>query len=57
MVSAVAESGSGPGEDKNHDIAVVASAGKLGTPEPSEASLSWWVRVIGRKKEGVEHHV
>jgi hypothetical protein len=57
VVSAVADSGSGREEDENHHIAVVASAGKPETPEPSEDSLSWWERVIGRKKGGVEHHV
>ena len=57
MVSAVADGGPGQGEDENLHIAVDASAGKPGTPELSDTSLSWWGRVIGRKKEGVDHDV
>jgi len=52
VVSAVADSDSGRGKDESHQIAVVASEGKS---EISESS--WWERTIGRKKQGVEHHV
>lgn len=52
------DSGRGRGKDDSHQTMVVGSTDRA---EPSESGneklLSWWERVFGRKKQGIENHV
>jgi hypothetical protein len=57
---AVTDSDSGRGRSKNesHEIAVVSSTEKTETSEAGNInSLSWWERIIKRRKQGIENHV
>lgn len=52
------DSGRGRGKEDRHEIEVVGSTDKMETSGPGdEGSLSWWKKLIGRKKYGIEHHV
>ncbi|KAG0647248.1 hypothetical protein D0Z07_7222 [Hyphodiscus hymeniophilus] len=43
--------------DSDRKIAVVGSTEKADNPPSEDGDLSWWEKVLGRKKRGAEHHV
>jgi hypothetical protein len=43
--------------DSDHEMAVIGSTDTTDDPKDDGGSLSWWGKLVVRRKTGVEHHV
>ena len=44
--------------DSDYEIAAIGSTDKAeASPSDDDGDLSWWKKVLGRRKSGAEHHV